>query len=255
MTTLNILSLTVCVSSFVYTCYILCSLTYFLSNHDNNKNFNIVSGMNLLNYTILKENTIHFLYLLKLQDILTFFNWFSITNNAWKSVFNQFYLFLDKNATESVLWSLLIDVSLLTIFILQHSFMTNNFVKQTFLKLNIEHLSRSVYNACSSASLHLLINKWQQTPTTALWKIDTSNDMIWMLFSGFHVFGWSIIYSGCIMMDIAELCGLKQMWYKVSGINGPLDAKSSELCRYMRHMRHPSFTGFLVILWIYPFMR
>nr|XP_012226463.1 PREDICTED: nurim homolog isoform X2 [Linepithema humile] len=158
------------------------------------------------------------------------------------------------NATESVLWSIVIDMSLLTIFIFQHSIMTNDFVKHIFLKLDVEHLNRSIYNACSSVTLHLLINKWQQTPTMMLWKIETSNDIIWMLFSGFHVFGWSIIYSGCIMMDIAELCGLKQIWYKVSARSSPLDAKSNELCRYMQHMRHPSLTGFLIILWIYPFM-
>lgn len=76
-----------------------------------------------------------------------------------------------------------------------------------------------------------------------------------MLFSSLHVFAWSIVYSGCIMMDIAELCGLKQIWYRVSKINSPLDKKSRELRRYMRHMRHPSFTGFLFILWIYPIMR
>lgn len=163
-------------------------------------------------------------------------------------------MFSDDNAAESTLWSLLVDMLLVIIFVFQHSIMATDFIKHTFCKLRIEHLSRSIYNICSSASLHFLINKWQQTPA-AMWKFETSNEAVWMLFSSLHVFAWSVIYSGCIMMDIAELCGLKQIWYRVSKRNSPLDTKSRELRRYMRHMRHPSFTGFLIILWIYPIMR
>ncbi|XP_025266395.1 nurim homolog isoform X3 [Camponotus floridanus] len=206
---LNVLSITVCASSFMYTCYILCNLTYFLSSHSSkNENLRVISG--------------------KVSP--------------------------DGNGIQSTLWSLLIDVSLLTIFIFQHSIMANDLTKHIFFNLRIEYLSRSIYNACSSASLHFLINKWQQSPALTIWRIETSNDIIWMLFSGLHVFFWCIIYSGCIMMDIADLCGLKQVWYKVSGRNNPMDIKSRELCRYMRHMRHPSFIGFLAILWVYPFM-
>lgn len=173
-----------------------------------------------------------------------------------KLIYIDKFFFLDDNTTQSTLWSLLIDMSLLSIFIFQHSIMASDFTKQIFFKLHSEYLSRSIYNACSSASLHFLINKWQQSPALKIWNIETSNnDTIWMLFSSLHIFSWCIIYSGCIMMDIAELCGLKQVWYKVSGKNSPLDAKSKELRRYIKHMRHPSFIGFLIILWIYPFMR
>ncbi|XP_077276199.1 nurim homolog [Temnothorax americanus] len=199
----NVLSVIVGASSFVYTCYVLCRLTYFLSTYGDNESLRTVS---------------------------------------------------DENAAESILWSLLVDMLLIAIFVFQHSIMANDLVKQTFSRLRIEHLSRSIYDACSSASLHFLINKWQQTPAATMWKFETSNETVWMLFSSLHVFGWTIIYSGCIMMDIAELCGLKQIWYKVSERNGPLDTKSRELRRYMRHMRHPSFAGFLAILWIYPIM-
>ncbi|XP_020282554.1 nurim homolog [Pseudomyrmex gracilis] len=200
----NVLSVITCISSFVYTCYILCNLIYFLSYHgDTDKDINIIS---------------------------------------------------DDKTVESALWSVLCNMLLLTIFIFQHSIMASEFVQQTFFRLHIEYLRRSIYNACSAASFHFLISKWQQTPAVTLWKIETSNDITWMLFFGLHMFAWSIIYSGCIMMDIAELCGLKQVWYKICNRNNPLDTKSKELCRYIRHMRHPSLIGFLIILWIYPSM-
>ncbi|XP_011874505.1 PREDICTED: nurim homolog [Vollenhovia emeryi] len=191
-------------SSFVYTCYILFRLTYFLSKD-----------------SYVDRESLHTLS--------------------------------DDDTAESTLWSLLVNMLLLTIFVFQHSIMANDFTKQTFCKLRIEHLSRSIYNACSSASLHFMISKWQQTPAATMWKFETSNHLFW-LFSTVHSIAWVIIYSGCIMMDMAELCGLKQMWYRVTERDSPLDAKSRQLRRYMRHMRHPSFTGFLIILWICPIM-
>ncbi|EFN81612.1 Nurim-like protein [Harpegnathos saltator] len=133
--------------------------------------------------------------------------------------------------------------------------MASNQFKEICCKLHIEHLSRSIYNACNSAVIHFLINNWKQVPFLYCWHFNTSSNAIWMLFNGLHVFAWSFIYSGCIMMDIAELHGLKQVFYRVSGRNSPLDNKSKGLKRYMKHMRHPSFTGFLIVLWLYPFMR
>jgi hypothetical protein len=160
----------------------------------------------------------------------------------------------DATGGSSILWSLLIDMSYLAIFVSQHSIMTNDFIRRILYRLRIEHLDRSIYNACSSASLHLLINKWQWISNAILWRIETRNDIIWILFSALHVFAWSIIYSGCVMMDISELSGVKQVWYTTYGRNSSFVAKSKDLRRYMRHMRHPSFTGFLIILWIHPFM-
>jgi len=46
----NVLSVIVGISSFVYTCYILCRLTYFLSSNGDNENLHTVLGMFLLNY-------------------------------------------------------------------------------------------------------------------------------------------------------------------------------------------------------------
>ncbi|KAG7211511.1 hypothetical protein KM043_010779 [Ampulex compressa] len=47
---------------------------------------------------------------------------------------------------------------------------------------------------------------------------------------------------------------MKEVYYKFSARPSPIEMKSRELLRYYAHMRHPSFTGFLLILWIFPFM-
>ncbi|XP_054012214.1 nurim homolog [Hylaeus anthracinus] len=156
---------------------------------------------------------------------------------------------------DSALWLLIINMSLLSTFMLQHTLMANDFTKHLFCKLHMDYMERSIYNVASAMTLYLLINQWQIIPSIALWKFDTStNDTLWYTFTVFHVLAWSTIYTGCLMMDISELAGIKQIYYKFSLLPSPMMTKSRELLRYYSHMRHPSFIGFLIILWIHPYM-
>ncbi|OXU32295.1 hypothetical protein TSAR_007071 [Trichomalopsis sarcophagae] len=198
------LRIAVCTTSFLYTFYVLCNFTYFLSKP--------------IEYD--------------------------------SSVLQQ-----EESLVLKTLWILLINASLLSAFILQHSAMASDSVKNFYYKFNIEDIERSVYNASSAAVLHILISEWQPLPWASIWNFSTSeNSKLWFLISAFHVIGWCIVYSGCVMMDISELAGIKQVYYKMSGRPRPMAVKSRELQRYFMHMRHPSFTGFLLVLWIYPLM-
>lgn len=164
-------------------------------------------------------------------------------------------LFHHKKNKDSVLWLLIINMFLLSIFILQHSLMANDFIKHLFCKLQIDYMERSIYNVTSAMALHLLFNKWQIISSIILWKVNIiSNNVLWFMFTALHILVWSIIYSGCLMMDISELAGIKQVYYKFSFRPSPMQMKSKKLLRYYSHMRHPSFIGFLIILWIYPYM-
>lgn len=154
-----------------------------------------------------------------------------------------------------MLWLLIVNMSLLSIFMLQHSLMASDFVKHLFCKFHMDYMERNIYNVTSAITLHLLFNQWQIISSITLWNVNTSsNSTAWFIFTALHVLAWSIIYSGCLMMDISELAGIKQVYYKFSSRPSPMVMKSKELLRYYSHMRHPSFTGFLIILWIYPYM-
>ncbi|XP_043490105.1 nurim homolog [Polistes fuscatus] len=161
----------------------------------------------------------------------------------------------DENLNLSTLWSLLIDSCLLSLFILQHSLMANVTVKNFLKKLYIDEIERSLYNTCSAAVLSFLLDNWQIIPWINIWNIDISNNnILWSTFILIHIFGWFIIYSGCLTMDISELIGFRQVYYKITARPSPMSTKSKELQRYYSHMRHPSFIGFLTILWVHPFM-
>lgn len=199
------ISVLTCATSFLYTFYILCNLTYFLSVHNESKEI-IISSQK------------------------------------------------DENI-DSVLWLLIINMFVLSIFMLQHSLMATDFVKHLFCKLHMDYMERSIYNVISAMALHLLFTQWHTVSSFTLWNLNTSsNSSIWFIFTAIHVLAWSIIYSGCLMMDISELTGIKQVYYKFSSRPSPMVMKSKELLRYYSHMRHPSLTGFLIVLWIYPYM-
>lgn len=133
--------------------------------------------------------------------------------------------------------------------------MATKFLKGFFCKYNIEDIERSIFNLCSSAILHYLILEWKPIPW-AIWSFDgTENNSVWIISTFFQTVGWCIVYCGCCMMDLSELAGLKQVYYSISGRPHPMTIKSRELQRYFIHMRHPSFTGFFIILWAYPVMR
>ncbi|XP_011495188.1 PREDICTED: nurim homolog [Ceratosolen solmsi marchali] len=198
---LKLFRISICISSFLYTFYVLCNFTYFLSKLKT-ANHELQQGL------ILKT-----------------------------------------------LWILLLNTSLLSIFILQHSVMASDIVKDFYYKFNIEDIERSVFNMSSAAVLHFLMSTWQSIPWSLIWNFNIDgNDKMSFVISFLHFTGWLIVYTGCVMMDISELAGIKQVYYKISGRPRPMAMKSRELQRYFMHMRHPSFSGFLIILWVYPVM-
>lgn len=150
----------------------------------------------------------------------------------------------------------MVNGGLLSAFVLQHSAMASDSVKEFYNKYCLEDFERSIYLFCSSSVLYFLICHWTPVPWMSLWNFNYLQDTtLWHMLSLVHAIGWCIVYFGCIMMDISELAGLKQVYYKLSGRPSPMALKSKELQRYLSNMRHPSFIGFLLILWVYPLMR
>ncbi|XP_012279484.1 nurim homolog isoform X2 [Orussus abietinus] len=151
--------------------------------------------------------------------------------------------------------ALLTDTCLLIIFILQHSVMASNLIKHLYWKINLFHLERGLYNASSAAVLHVLMNNWEYLQWITIWNVDVAySNKLWLFFTALQFVGWFLVFCGCLVMDVSELVGLKQVMYKLSARPCPMSLKSREMQRFYSHMRHPSFTGFLIILWLHPLM-
>ncbi|XP_063227773.1 nurim homolog isoform X2 [Bacillus rossius redtenbacheri] len=99
----------------------------------------------------------------------------------------------------------------------------------------------------------LLMGWWHHTPHYVAWQVDEGR---WLgsARAAFHVYAWVVIYFGCFIFDIADLLGVKQVYYDLCGMNEPAHYRSKGLCRFLCHYRHPSFSAFCLVFWLQSLM-
>ncbi|XP_064480714.1 nurim homolog isoform X2 [Ornithodoros turicata] len=140
-------------------------------------------------------------------------------------------------------------------FCLQHSVMCNSKATERLEKC-FGVLTRSAYIIATCVCLKVLMTFWSRSNQFVLWEVDTSeNPLLWWCFTAVHVVGWLIIYTGCLLMDIGELLGVKQVYYSMASFYQPRNLKARSLNRYYSHMRHPSFIVMCLLLFVHPVMR
>lgn len=100
-----------------------------------------------------------------------------------------------------------------------------------------------------------MLTQWQPIPSYVLWNINCDSAPIWWTFLTLHAVAWLVIYGGSFIMDFPELTGVKQVYYDIKNLQTPSTYKSRELVRLYGHVRHPSFFGLSLILWVTNLMR
>lgn len=83
-----------------------------------------------------------------------------------------------------------------------------------------------------------------------LWqvKLDDSKTL-WLIFIFIHAVCWTVIYGGCLIMDMPEILGVKQVWFDIKMYAQPSAYKSYELRKLYQHIRHPSFICLAIVFW------
>lgn len=156
----------------------------------------------------------------------------------------------DGGKLKATLFSLCFDGVWVILFVVQHSAMKAEVVKRFWRKLELEMAERSVYNIATSYCLLILLKNWKSTQSN-LWFVDVeSSPTLWWTYVSAHIVSWIVIYGGSLLMDLPELVGLKQVYYDVNDLAPPMSYKSRELRSFYGRMRHPSFVGLSVVLWI-----
>ncbi|KAJ8949997.1 hypothetical protein NQ318_002408 [Aromia moschata] len=152
-------------------------------------------------------------------------------------------------------WALLANMALLSLFILQHSLLASNEIKNAFNAYSLQVIYRSLYVITTAGILLFLTRHWKSTPDVILWEMNLNYKPIFWIYASIHTVAWLIIYIGNICTDVTELLGIKQVYYSVVNLPDPNLRKSLQLQRLTNHMRHPSFLAFVLIFWLYPVMR
>jgi protein-S-isoprenylcysteine O-methyltransferase Ste14 len=149
----------------------------------------------------------------------------------------------------SLLEALLVDLSLLAVFALQHSGMARPRFKRWWTRTVPAVVERSTYVLAASLCLDLLFWGWRPLGTTVLWQLSGTAAEIAI---GISLVGWAIVFASTYMIDHFDLFGLRQSWYAFRGRTYPeLEFATPGL---YRAVRHPIYLGFVIAFWATPTM-
>jgi protein-S-isoprenylcysteine O-methyltransferase Ste14 len=145
--------------------------------------------------------------------------------------------------------TVLIDLSLLLLFAVQHNVMARPWFKQWWTRFVPRPIERSTYVAVSSLILLFLYWQWRPWPES-VWEVDSpfGRRVIWVL----YFLGWALVFYSSSVIDHMELFGLKQVWTYFQG-REMATAPFSERSIY-RWVRHPLMLGFIIAFWSAPTM-
>ncbi|MEM7595009.1 MAG: methanethiol S-methyltransferase [Cyanobacteria bacterium P01_A01_bin.83] len=156
---------------------------------------------------------------------------------------------MDTGVTTSLSSAILINLSLLGIFAVQHSVMARQGFKKVWTKIIPEPLERSTYVLFTSLALMLLFWQWQPI-NLVLWDL---SDTVWSnVLWGLCVAGWLIVFFSTFVVDHFDLFGLRQVYlYFQEKEYEPIEFKKTLFYKYVRH---PILLGFIIAFWATPIM-
>ena len=145
--------------------------------------------------------------------------------------------------------ALLIDLTLLGIFAIQHSLMARPYFKGWLTQFIPASAERSTYVLFSSIALIALFTWWEPIGGM-VWDVA---DPVWrvVLYSLF-AFGWGLVLLSTFLINHFDLFGLRQIWLQLRG--QPYTALQFGTPGPYRLIRHPLYLGWLCAFWATPTM-
>lgn len=156
---------------------------------------------------------------------------------------------IDSLQTTSMEYAILINISLILLFALQHSIMAREPFKRRLYRFIPQAAERSTYVLFSGIFLLLICIYWQGVDGY-LWKIE--DEAVQTLLISLYIFGFIFSTVSSFFIDHFELFGLKQVYLNLIGRPAPQDVFME---KYLyKYIRHPIQLGTLIVLWATPQM-
>ncbi|MCB9781435.1 MAG: isoprenylcysteine carboxylmethyltransferase family protein [Candidatus Omnitrophica bacterium] len=156
---------------------------------------------------------------------------------------------IDNGTETSLPLALMVNVSLVLLFGLQHSVMARPGFKRMWTRIVPQAAERSTYVLMSSLALILLMWQWRPM-TSTVWSIESvmGQSVMYALFG----MGWLTVLITTFLINHFDLFGLRQVTLYLMGRDytslgfvtpGPY-----------KHIRHPLYVGWLMAFWATPTM-
>jgi protein-S-isoprenylcysteine O-methyltransferase Ste14 len=145
--------------------------------------------------------------------------------------------------------ALLVDLTLLALFAIQHSVMARPAFKRVWTRLVPAALERSTYVVLASASLDLLFWLWRPM-TEVLWSVHSPAGLL----ATFGICGLGAVMGlvSSFLVGHMELFGLRQVRLYASA--QPYTPMEFKIRSFYRQVRHPLYLGTLLTFWAAPQM-
>lgn len=156
---------------------------------------------------------------------------------------------LDSDLDGSLIKGLLIDISLIILFAIQHSLMARPSFKKWWTKIIPHPIERSTYVLMASLILLLLFWQWHSLGGI-IWNIQNpiASDIIYGIFA----LGWLIALLSTFMINHFDLFGLRQVYLYWRGQE--YEDLGFRIPGLYKYIRHPIMSGFVIAFWATPIM-
>jgi methanethiol S-methyltransferase len=151
---------------------------------------------------------------------------------------------IDGNPQMPVVPALLINGSLLLLFVLQQASMASPAFKRWRTKFIPQPIDRSTSVLVTSLCLLLLMWQWQPIGGV-VWKI--TNESVKTILFIIYLAGWIIVFITSFLVNHFDLLGLRQSWLNFR--KKPSERLPLPLALFYRFVRNPLYMGLLICLW------
>lgn len=156
---------------------------------------------------------------------------------------------IDSGAPGPIIPSLLVNGSILLLFVMQHTIMARPAFKRWWTRIVPAPMERSIFVLLASGILLLLFWQWRPLPTV-VWEF-THPVAVYGL-SALSLLGWGIVFLSSFLINHFDLFGLRQAWFALRArAYKPVGFRLTFLYRLVRH---PLMVGFLIAFWSTPVM-
>jgi len=140
--------------------------------------------------------------------------------------------------------SLLWNIFLLALFVLQHSGMSSDAWKKLLNHVGIYCLHRPLHFICSCAVLHVIFYHMSVLPGPPLWYFDVDEyPNLWLAMFVLHCVMWFVMWAVAFAADPMEFIVLRQLFFQ-----------SEDMIDDKVRSRHVGVAAFLVVLWVHMAM-
>jgi protein-S-isoprenylcysteine O-methyltransferase Ste14 len=111
-------------------------------------------------------------------------------------------------------------------------------------------VERSTFVLAATASLALLLWQWRPIAQPTIWSV--ADPLARFALQAVFWLGWAMLLISTFLINHFELFGLRQVFARWRGLAIPAPVFRTPL--FYRHVRHPTYLGFILAFWATPLM-